>query len=78
MPSILVPFPCDLGIATARTGGGKQEPDDIRFQTLYRLPFRSLSNASTLWPSTPGAPLFALTSSHASLTSHLGISNGLI
>ena len=32
---------------------------------------------SMLCPSTPGAPLFALTSSHASLTSHFEISNGL-
>lgn len=30
-----------------------------------------------LCPSTPGAPLFALTSSHASLTSRFEISNGL-
>jgi len=35
-PSILVP-PEDFGISTARTGGGKYVPDDIRFQILYRL-----------------------------------------
>jgi hypothetical protein len=32
-PSILVP-PDALGISTARTGGGKYVPDDIRFQIL--------------------------------------------
>jgi hypothetical protein len=44
MPSILVPPPCCFGISTARTGGGKYVPDDIRFQILYRLFFRSASN----------------------------------
>ena len=33
-PSILVPGPCAFGISTALTGGGKYEPDDIRFQIL--------------------------------------------
>ena len=37
MPSILVPPPCCFGISTARTGGGKYVPDDIRFQILYRV-----------------------------------------
>ncbi len=32
-PSKRVP-PEDLGIPTARTGGGKYVPDDIRFQIL--------------------------------------------
>jgi hypothetical protein len=32
-PRILVP-PEDFGISTARTGGGKYVPDDIRFQIL--------------------------------------------
>ena len=32
--------PDALGISTARTGGGKYVPDDIRFQTLYRLFFK--------------------------------------
>jgi len=32
-PRILAP-PEALGISTARTGGGKYVPDDIRFQTL--------------------------------------------
>ena len=30
IPSILVPPPCGFGISTARTGGGKYVPDDIR------------------------------------------------
>jgi len=71
-----VPPPCGLGISTARTGGGKYEPEDIRFQILYRLFFRSDSNAARSTPSTPGAPLFALTFSYACQTSHFDISNG--
>jgi hypothetical protein len=43
MPSIRVPPPCCFGISTARTGGGKYVPDDIRFQILNRLFFRSAS-----------------------------------
>ena len=35
-PSMRVP-PEAFGISTARTGGGKYVPDDIRFQILYRL-----------------------------------------
>jgi len=76
-PSNLVPPPCGFGISTARTGGGNQVPEDIRFHTLYRLPCRSASNSSIDTPSTPGAPLFALTFSQASLTAHFEISNGL-
>jgi hypothetical protein len=39
------------GYLTARTGGGKYVPEDSRFQTLYRLFFRSAPNASTVTPS---------------------------
>ena len=38
---------------------------------------RSVSNASRSCPSTPGAPLLALTCRHASQTNALGIANGL-
>src|SRR6266511_1121906 len=76
-PKILVPPPCGFGISTARTGGGNYLPEDIRFQTLYRLFFRSASKSSTEHPSTPGAPLLALTFSHACQTSAFEISNGL-
>ena len=69
--------PVRFGISTARTGGGKYDPDDIRFQILYRLLFRSFSNSAIDCPSTPGAPLFALTFSHASQTARFEISNGL-
>jgi hypothetical protein len=60
-PKVLVPPPWGLGISTAFTGGGKYDPDDIRFQILYRLFFRSLSNSSSVTPSTPGAPRLAFT-----------------
>src|SRR5208337_2784411 len=46
-------------------------PDAIRFQTLYRLPFRSCSNLASDTPSTPAAPRFAFTRRYASQTSCL-------
>lgn len=61
MPSIRVPPPYGFGISTARTGGGKYVLDDIRFQILYRLFLRSASKSAMDTPSTPAAPLFALT-----------------
>ena len=72
-----VPPPCGFGISTARTGGGQYDPDDIRFQILYRLFFRSFSNSASDTLSTPGAPLFARTFSYASQTARFEISNGL-
>src|SRR6478752_10191606 len=36
-PSILVPPPCGFGISTARTGGGNQVPEDIRFPDLVQV-----------------------------------------
>src|SRR5260370_30211081 len=74
---IRVPPPCGFGISTARTGGGKYVPEDIRFQILYRLFFRSDSKSSMDCPSTPAAPLFSLTLLYASHTSRFGISNDL-
>lgn len=59
------------------TSGGKYVPEDIRFQTLYRLFFRSASNAPIDTPSTPDEPLFPLTFIQASHTSCLEMSNGL-
>ena len=35
------PLPPAFGISTAFTGGGKYEPDDIRFHIRYRFLFRS-------------------------------------
>src|SRR5574342_288983 len=74
-PKILVP-PDALGISTARTGGGKYVPDDIRFQILYRLFPRSFSKSSMDCLSTPAPPLFALTCFHACHTKTLGMANG--
>ena len=76
-PSILVPGPCAFGISTAFTGGGKYVPEDIRFQILYRLFLRSDPGSSTDTPSTPAAPPFALTFSHATRTARFEIANGL-
>ncbi len=52
------------------------EPDDIRFQILYRLPLRSFSNAASVSPSTPAAPRLALTRLYASKTICFGMSYG--
>src|ERR1700694_4148756 len=76
-PSTRPPPPCGLGISTARTGGGKYDPELIRFQILYRLFFRSASNSSSVTSSTPGAPLFAATFLYASQTACLGMSYDL-
>src|SRR3954451_7872515 len=46
MPSFLVP-PFAFGISTCLTGGGKYEPDDIRFHSLYKFFDRFCSNRST-------------------------------
>ena len=69
--------PCGFGISTARTGGGKYVPDEIRFQILYKLFFRSVSNSASDCSSTPGAPLLALTRLYASHTNCLEMSNDL-
>ena len=76
-PKILVHELCGFGISTARTGGGKYDPELIRFQILYRLFFRSDSNSPKVTSSTPGAPLFAATFLYASHTACLGMSYGL-
>src|SRR6266478_2398757 len=55
IPGLLVP-PFAFGISTCFTGGGKYEPDDIRFHSLYRFLDRSCSNiarASSLLRTAP-------------------------
>src|SRR6516164_376766 len=74
-PRILVP-PEAFGISTARTGGGKYVPDDIRFQILYKLLPRSALKSSMVTPSAPGAPPLTATRFHACHTRRLGMSNG--
>src|SRR6266511_889792 len=49
-------------------------PDDTLFHTRYRLFFRSFSNSSIVTPSTPGAPLFFLTTWYASQIRPFGMS----
>src|SRR3984893_9479308 len=68
--------PLAFGISTRRTGGAKYDPDDIRFQTLKRLLFRSFSKAAMETPSTPAAPWFSFTCSQASQTRRLEMSYG--
>ena len=45
---------------------------------MYRLPFRSVSNASSVVPSTPAAPPLDRTCRYASYTSLLSMLNGLL
>ena len=66
-----------FGISTARTGGGKYVPDDIRFQILYRLFPRSALKSSIVTRSAPGAPPLTATRFHACQISCFGMSNGL-
>jgi len=75
-PSFLTPPPCGFGISTSFTGGGKYDPEDIRFHVTYSLFRRSDSNSPIVTPSTPGPPWFALTFLNASITACLGIANG--
>ena len=57
-PSFRVP-PDALGISTCFTGGGKYDPDDIRFHSLYRFFDRSCSKSAMVSSSTPAAPRLA-------------------
>src|SRR5713101_6511237 len=68
--------PFFFGMATAFTGGGKYVPDDIRFQSLYRLFFKSASKSAIDCSSTPQPPALALTALKASYTSVFGMLNG--
>src|SRR5471030_1950784 len=67
IPSFLVP-PLAFGISTCFTGGGKYDPDDNRFHSLYRFPDRFCSNMAMVSSSTPAAPRLALTNWYASHT----------
>src|SRR5208337_1120654 len=60
MPSFLVP-PFAFGISTCFTGGGKYDPDDIRFHSLYKFLGRFCSNIAMVSSSMPAAPRLALT-----------------
>src|SRR6516162_2425825 len=75
-PKILSP-PLFWGMETARTGGGKELPELIRFQILYRFPDKSASNCSIHCSSTPAAPRLDLTALYASYTKRFSILNGL-
>src|ERR1039457_1955504 len=76
-PSLRTPLPCGFGPSTSFTGGGKYDPEDIRFHVTYSLFLRSASKSSIVQPSTPGPPWFAFTFLNASTTACFGIANGL-
>src|SRR5262252_1858119 len=60
IPSFLVP-PFAFGISTCFTGGGKYEPDDIRFHSLYKFFDRFCSKIAIVSSSIPAAPRLAFT-----------------
>src|SRR6516162_6514149 len=60
IPSFLVP-PFAFGISTCFTGGGKYDPDDIRFHNLYKFLDRFCSNIAIVSSSMPAAPRLAFT-----------------
>src|SRR6266536_4327963 len=76
-PRTRTPPPPDFfGISTALTGGGKDVPELIRFQSLYKLFFNSCSNSWRDYPSTPPTPLLTLTLRYASRMTCFEIANG--
>src|SRR6516162_8551748 len=77
IPSFLVP-PFAFGISTCFTGGGKYDPDDIRFHSLYRFLDRSCSNIVMVSSSMPAAPRLALTCWYASQTARFAMTNGFV
>jgi hypothetical protein len=60
IPNLRVP-PFAFGISTCFTGGGKYDPDDIRFHNLYRFFDRFCSNIAIVSSSMPAAPRLAFT-----------------
>src|SRR5438132_13273215 len=72
MPSFLVP-PFAFGISTCFTGGGKYDPDDIRFHSLYRFLDRFCSNITIVSSSMPAASRLALTCWYASHTARFAM-----
>src|SRR3984957_15433262 len=77
MPSFLVP-PFAFGISTCLTGGGKYEPDDIRFHSLYKFLDRFCSNIAIVSSSMPAAPRLAFTCWYASHTACFAFKQGFV
>src|SRR3984893_6725813 len=77
IPSFLVP-PFAFGISTCFTGGGKYEPDDIRFHSLYKFFDRFCSNIVILSSSMPAAPRLAFTCWYASHTARFAMQYGFV
>src|SRR5438093_7870686 len=77
IPSFLVP-PFAFGISTCFTGGGKYDPDDMRFHSLYKFLDRFRSNITMLSSSMPAAPRLALTCRYASHTARFAMTYGFV
>ena len=77
IPSFLVP-PFAFGISTCFTAGGKYDPDDIRFHSLYKFLDRSCSNIAMVSSSMPAAPRLALTCWYASQTARFAMTKGFV
>src|SRR5215831_6704051 len=77
IPSFLVP-PFAFGISTCFTGGGKYDPDDMRFHSLYKFVDRFCSNIARVSSSMPAAPRLALTCWYASHTARFAMTKGFV
>jgi hypothetical protein len=77
IPSFLVP-PFAFGISTCLTGGGKYDPEDIRFHSLYKFFDRFCSNIAMVSSSMPAAPRLALTCWYASHTARFAMTKGFV
>jgi hypothetical protein len=77
MPSFLKP-PDFFAISTCLTGGGRYDPDDIRFHSLYKFFERFCSNSVIVSSSMPAAPRLAFTCWYASHTVRFAILKGFV
>src|ERR1022692_4168495 len=77
IPNFLVP-PFAFGISTCLTGGGKYDPDDIRFHSLYKFFDRFCSNITMVSSSMPAAPRLAFTCWYASHTVRFAMKYGFV
>jgi hypothetical protein len=75
--SFLVP-PLAFGISTCLTGGGKYDPDDIRFHSLYKFLDRFSSNIAIVSSSMPAEPRLALTCWYASHTARFAMTKDFV
>src|ERR1035437_2104628 len=77
IPNLLKP-PLPFGICTCLTGGGKYDPEDIRFHSLYRFLGRFCSNIAIVSSLMPAEPRLAFTCWYASHTVRFAMLKGFV